>query len=121
MRHLNTPSLALGRQSLQDAMVRLGWPATTIFEAELCLHELLVNAWHHGKTPAPVVQILAMTRNTLRVSVSDESPLFPDLHAPSVLAESGRGLQLVEGLTTRWGVDPREHGKVVWFELDGAQ
>ncbi|MFJ7249599.1 ATP-binding protein [Kitasatospora sp. NPDC098652] len=121
MRHLNTPSLALGRQALQDAMVRLGWPASTIFEAELCLYELLVNAWRHGATPAPVVQILAMTRNTLRVSVSDESPLFPGLHAPSVLAESGRGLQLVEGLTTRWGVDPREHGKSIWFELDGAQ
>ncbi|MFG3226004.1 ATP-binding protein [Kitasatospora sp. NPDC048194] len=119
MRHLNTPSFALTRQSLRDAMIRSGWHPSCTFDAELALGELLVNAWRHGRTPAPIVQILFLGR-TLRVSVSDESPVPPDPRTPSPLAESGRGLQLVAGLTSRWGVDPQERGKSVWFELDAA-
>ncbi|MFJ2576046.1 ATP-binding protein [Kitasatospora aureofaciens] len=119
MRHLNTPSLAIARQSLHDAMTRVGWSPSAIADAELALVELLVNAWRHGDTPAPVVQILAIN-NTLRVSVADESPKLPEQRTPAPLAESGRGLQLVEGLTHRWGVDPQKRGKFIWFELDAA-
>ncbi|MEU4113194.1 ATP-binding protein [Kitasatospora sp. NPDC028055] len=117
MRHLNTPSLALSRQSLRNAMVRAGWHPSATFEAELALGELLVNAWLHGDTPAPVTEILFL-HNTLRVSVADESPALPDPRPLDLLAESGRGLQLVAGLTHRWGVDPQERGKVIWFECD---
>ncbi|MER7750754.1 ATP-binding protein [Kitasatospora sp. NPDC097643] len=119
MRHCNTPSLAIARQSLVDAMTRAGWPPSVIADAELALCELLVNAWRHGGTPAPVVLILALD-GTLRVSVSDEGPALPDPRTPDLLAESGRGLQLVAGLTHRWGVDPQKRGKSVWFELDAA-
>ncbi|MEV7020818.1 ATP-binding protein [Kitasatospora sp. NPDC093558] len=119
MRHLNTPSLAIARQSLRDTMDRAGWPSSTIFDAQLALVELLVNAWRHGETPAPLVCIITAP-GTLRVSVSDESPTLPECRALPGLAESGRGLQLVEGLTHRWGVDPQQRGKSVWFELDAA-
>ncbi|MGW2378515.1 MULTISPECIES: ATP-binding protein [Kitasatospora] len=118
MRHLNTPSLTLAKQSLQDAMTRLGWPPSDTFDAELALGELIVNAWSHANTPAPVVQILSLTANTLRVAVSDESPVLPDMQPLDLLAESGRGLQLVEGLTDRWGIDPQKRGKTIWFECD---
>ncbi|WP_371516621.1 ATP-binding protein [Kitasatospora sp. NBC_01300] len=119
MRHLNTPSLAISRQSLRDAMGRCGYPTSVTDDAELALVELLVNAWRHGGTPAPLVLILAVG-STLRVSVSDESPILPKKQQPAPLAQSGRGLQLIEGLTHRWGVDPQERGKSVWFELDAA-
>jgi hypothetical protein len=33
---------------------------------------------------------------------------------------AGRGLQLVESLSSSWGVTPLEHGKRVWFEVDPA-
>ncbi|MEU9042441.1 MULTISPECIES: ATP-binding protein [unclassified Kitasatospora] len=121
MRHLNTPSFALTRQSLRDAMVRAGWPSSATFDAELALCELLMNAWRHGNTPAPIIHILFLGK-VLRVSVSDESPVLPIEQTPSPLSESGRGLQLVAGLTRRWGVLPQERGKCVWFEceLDSA-
>lgn len=119
MRHLNTPSFALARQSLHDTMSRVGWSPSAIFDAQLALCELLANAWRHGGTPAPIVQIISVDR-LLRVSVSDESPVVPAAKAPDLLAESGRGLQLVEGLTHRWGVEPQKRGKSVWFELDAA-
>ncbi|MFD0397082.1 MULTISPECIES: ATP-binding protein [unclassified Kitasatospora] len=116
---LNTPSLALARQSLRDALTRSGWDAETIFFAELALAELVVNAWRHGKTASPVV-LLSLLDGTLRVSVSDESDVFPERRQLPALATTGRGLQLIEGLTHRWGVDSQERGKTVWYELDFA-
>ncbi|WP_051831116.1 MULTISPECIES: ATP-binding protein [Streptomyces] len=116
MRHLNTPSLAIARQSLRDTMTRVGWEPSTIFDAQLALVELLVNAWRHGHTPAPIIQIISID-HTLRVSVADESPIPPSPGTPDLFAEAGRGLQLVSCLTHRWGVDAQERGKCVWFEL----
>ncbi|MFJ4190431.1 ATP-binding protein [Kitasatospora sp. NPDC089509] len=122
MRQCNTPTLALARQSLAGAMIRLGWPPADTFDAQLALGELISNAWNHANTPAPVVQILSVTTRTLRVGVSDESPVLPSLQPVDLLAESGRGLHLVAALTARWGVDRQERGKTIWFEceLDGA-
>ncbi|MFI8458502.1 ATP-binding protein [Kitasatospora sp. NPDC085464] len=121
MRNLNSPSLTLSRDTLRDGMTRAGWPPSSIADAELAMVELIVNAWRHGETTSPVVLILFLS-DTLRVTVSDRSPCLPEQQPLSVLAESGRGLQLVSGLTHRWGVDPQKLGKSVWFELqlDGA-
>ncbi|MFJ9441448.1 ATP-binding protein [Kitasatospora sp. NPDC101235] len=113
----NTPSLTLSRQALRDAMTRSGWDAETIFNAELALMELITNAWRHGDTPAPVVWF-SLLNGTLRVAVSDESDALPQPRTSADLAETGRGLQLVEGLTHRWGVDPQKRGKTTWYELD---
>ncbi|WP_051836366.1 ATP-binding protein [Streptomyces sp. NRRL WC-3742] len=115
----NTPSLALSRQSLRHSMLRCGWDPETVFNAELALMELIVNAWRHGGTACPVV-FFSLLGSTLRVTVSDESDVLPEQRTPGEFAESGRGLQLVEGLTHRWGVDPQQKGKLVWFELDSA-
>ncbi|MFD9692395.1 ATP-binding protein [Kitasatospora sp. NPDC059146] len=119
----NTPSpslvLALARQALRDALAHSGWNPDTIHDAELALTELIVNAWRHGGTPAPVVWF-SLLGPTLHVSVADESDALPQPRTPTHLAETGRGLQLVEGLTHRWGVDPQKHGKTTWYELDAA-
>ncbi|MFG3056218.1 ATP-binding protein [Kitasatospora sp. NPDC048239] len=119
MCNLNTPSLTLARQALSDAMTRGGWDQDAIFGAELALAELIVNAWRHGRTASPAV-LVVLLGGTLRVSVSDESSELPERRTPADLAESGRGLQLVEGLTHRWGAEPRKRGKDIWFELDCA-
>ncbi|ARF77943.1 hypothetical protein B6264_02495 [Kitasatospora aureofaciens] len=99
----------LSSSSLRDRMRACDSPSERALE-------LIANAWGHGRTPAPVVYF-SLTR-TLRVCVADESDALPAPRTPSRLAESGRGLQLVEGLTHRWGVDPQKRGKTVWYELD---
>ncbi|MFG3055056.1 ATP-binding protein [Kitasatospora sp. NPDC048239] len=119
MCNLNAPSLTLARQALHDAMARTGWDSDAIFGAELALAELIVNAWRHGRTASPVVLVVILG-GTLRVSVSDESSDLPEQRRAAELAESGRGLQLIEGLTHRWGAEPQKRGKNVWFELDCA-
>ncbi|WP_316529544.1 ATP-binding protein [Kitasatospora brasiliensis] len=116
MRHINTPTIALARQTLHNAMTGIGWSPSPIFDAQLALVELLVNAWRHGDTPAPLVEIVSVN-DSLRVAVTDESPVIPSAPPLSLLAESGRGLQLVAGLTRSWGVDSHERGKSVWFTM----
>ncbi|MFF7989225.1 ATP-binding protein [Kitasatospora xanthocidica] len=117
------PDWSASREELRVAMARAGWKPDLVADAELALLELFVNAWRHGGSPAPLVVIVVLD-GVLRVSVSDGSPALPvqrdgsdgsDLHALS-----GRGLCLVRSLTHRFGADPRECGKSVWFELDGA-
>ncbi|WP_395296052.1 ATP-binding protein [Kitasatospora hibisci] len=116
---LNSPSLAIAREALRAAMDRSGWHPDLIADAELALAELIVNAWRHGRTTSPVVLFLILD-GTLRVSVCDDSSDLPQPCAPSRYSECGRGLQLIEGLTHRWGAEPRKRGKTVWFELDAA-
>ncbi|MET8544526.1 ATP-binding protein [Kitasatospora sp. NPDC004799] len=119
MRHINTPTIAIARQTLHRTMAGVGWSPSVIGDAQLALCELLVNAWRHGDTPAPLVQVISDNGN-LRVSVTDQSPVLPTTPPLSLLAESGRGLQLVAALTHRWGVETHERAKSVWFELDGV-
>lgn len=108
--------------------MRAGWPLDTVSDAELALHELFVNAWKHGGSPAPLV-VVVLLDGLLRVSVSDGSPHFPEPRAcadPAAdacadpYATSGRGLHLVRSLTHRFGAAARKRGKSVWFELDSA-
>ncbi|MGW4891208.1 ATP-binding protein [Kitasatospora sp. NPDC004240] len=116
---LPSPALSSARRTLRDAMVRAGWGADSIADAELALVELIVNAWRHGGTGSPAVLILILDR-TLRVSVTDQCSELPRQGAENELAECGRGLQLVQGLSHRWGAEPQKEGKAVWFELDAA-
>nr|BFD92805.1 hypothetical protein KitaXyl93_41650 [Kitasatospora sp. Xyl93] len=116
--HLNSPSLTVSREVLRDAMSRAGYPDSSIGDAELAMMELVVNAWRHGATLSPVVTVV-YSGNTLRVSVADRSSELPRCQKFDFQAESGRGLQLVEGLTHRWGAEPQKLGKRVWCELDG--
>ena len=88
---------------------------------ELLSSELLANAVLHGSEGAAIGVQVRYTVQVLRVSVSD-----PGASAPVVLhngpsAPNGRGMALVEALSSRRGVDEHDDGgKTVWFELDLA-
>jgi hypothetical protein len=53
----------------------------------------------------------------VRVLVSDAGGGVPTVGHPEPTAPSGRGLALVEALSTDWGTDSRPDGKTVWFEV----
>ncbi|MCX4747774.1 ATP-binding protein [Kitasatospora sp. NBC_01287] len=120
------PDWSAAREELRDLLTTAGWSTDLIQDAELALHELFVNAWKHGGSPAPVVVVVLLADRafrTLRVSVADGSPALPELRTRSAdpYELSGRGLHLVRSLTHRFGADPHERGgKRVWFELDSA-
>ncbi|MEV7020537.1 ATP-binding protein [Kitasatospora sp. NPDC093558] len=119
MRALNPPDWTTARTELRELLLSSGWPPSTTADAELALHELIVNAWMHAGNPAPLV-VLALRPTRLRVTVCDESPTIPEPRLAPDFAESGRGLHLVRSLTHRFGADPRKQGKAVWFEMDAA-
>jgi hypothetical protein len=55
---------------------------------------------------------------SIYMAVSDGSSQTPRIQHPDGDAEGGRGLQIVQQLSTRWGFtrDPGG-GKTVWLEL----
>ena len=84
--------------------------------AVLLVTELVSNAIEHGGGYALVDADVDRTR--LRVCVRDSDPRLPSAQLAAIDAERGRGLLLVDALSSRWGAAPRDDGKVVWFELD---
>lgn len=86
--------------------------------AQLLLTELLSNALRHSETP--ILVAAALKDGGLRVAVTDSGHRMPKLRQAGPGETAGRGLQLVDSLSSSWGVTPLEHGKRVWFELDPA-
>lgn len=84
----------------------------------LAASELVTNAVLHGV--GPVTLRAWLEGGAMRVEVSEDGegePLAQRDH--DVEDEGGRGLHIVEVVSTRWGVrpdDPRP-GKTVWFEV----
>ncbi|MFE2941797.1 ATP-binding protein [Streptomyces sp. NPDC059255] len=94
--------------------------------AALLVAELSANAVTHGRVPGRDFEVtLKLLRRTLRIEVSDtrgeRRPPAPGTPRPEPrpLAETGRGLLLVEALADRWDVlDRVPVGKTVVAELD---
>jgi anti-sigma regulatory factor (Ser/Thr protein kinase) len=93
--------------------------------AAVIVAELVANAVTHGRVPGRDFELrLALTSGTLRIEVSDtraerRPPAPGDVLPPQALAESGRGLVLIEALADRWAVlDRVPIGKTVRVELD---
>jgi anti-sigma regulatory factor (Ser/Thr protein kinase) len=121
------------RKSLADwGLTDLTWDATTI------VSELLTNAITHAAPPLPApargmsLQVVLLAQeDRLVIVVTDPSarppfraaPQLPEAAAPcglddALLAESGRGLCIVAGLSREWGWAPLcGGGKAVWSVL----
>ncbi|RKS71423.1 serine phosphatase RsbU (regulator of sigma subunit) [Motilibacter peucedani] len=85
-------------------------------EGAIAVSELAANAVLHARTEFEV-RVLDLP-DGVRVEVHDGSSTMPLPGPLGAEAMSGRGLQLLEQATDRWGVDPRPgDGKTVWFEM----
>ena len=82
------------------------WVATTV------ISELVTNVVLHARTDFSVSIELAGAQLTLRVA--DASPDVPVRRRYDDAAATGRGLLLLEELTSGWGVEATADGKVVW-------
>jgi anti-sigma regulatory factor (Ser/Thr protein kinase) len=87
--------------------------------AALLVTELVSNAVVHAKGPSLWLTVDEIMANVLHVAVRDGSQVIPpnSPQAPDVRRKGGRGLFMVEALSTRWGCEPLRTGKRVWFEL----
>ncbi len=94
----------------------------------LIVAELAANAVTHGRVPGRDFELrLSLVPGSVRVEVTDSRsgsrpPGPKDVQAPFPLAESGRGLLVVDAVADRWEVLDREPpGKTVRAEVDVPQ
>ena len=90
-------------------------------DAVLLTSELVGNALRHGRPPAELV--IDSLPDAVTIGVGDRNPTLPGTtpSEPDPEQTSGRGLLIVQALSTRWGVTPRREGgagKTVWFTVD---
>lgn len=90
--------------------------ADLLATVELLVSELVTNAVVHAVSKPELAVRLAP--RTVRVEVFDDAPLLPHRRTPDALKPGGRGLVLLDQLSSRWGIDAHDDGKVVWFEVD---
>ena len=96
-------------------------PASAMYDASLCLSELVTNAVQHpGENAGDLLELtLTMTEDGLRVQVADPGGAFQP-GEPTEGDERGWGLFIVDQLASRWGSEPGEDRTVIWFEIDRA-
>lgn len=85
-------------------------------EVTLLVDELISNALRYAGGKVEVV--VRIGRDSLWAEVGDASPVLPALRQPPPTSQQdgGRGLWLVNELSTAWGTSRVGTGKVVWFE-----
>jgi anti-sigma regulatory factor (Ser/Thr protein kinase) len=124
---LNRPAQALtpGPRGVSDARRWASQVLTELDRPELieaaCISvsEVITNALLHAEQPVSVR--LRGTREHPRIEVRDGSrqpPDLPDLDGnpeDDLLLTFGRGLSIVARVSSAWGADIEEDGKIVWF------
>ena len=84
--------------------------------AALLTSEIVSNAVRHAAS-AVGLEVAIIDQQHLRVEARDEAPKATVATDPDRSGgEGGLGLQIVQSLALRWGVDRYDDHKVVWFE-----
>ncbi len=84
----------------------------------LVVSELVTNAVVHGAEP--IEMCARVEGGTVRVEVFDSDPDVSTVVTPPRPSEKigGRGLEIIDAVTRRWGAVPNNTGKIVWAELE---
>ena len=84
-------------------------------DAAVVVTELISNAVRHADTDLELRMV--HLPDGLRMEVKDGSQAPPMRRPSRGTDEGGRGLHLVDALSTRYGVDADGDGKCVWVEM----
>ncbi len=88
---------------------------------QLVASELVTNAVLHAPGSPTVTVELLMDHGCVRILVSDHGRDEPERRHSSepLVAESGRGVWIIDALADHWGTETNERGeKTVWCELN---
>jgi anti-sigma regulatory factor (Ser/Thr protein kinase) len=81
----------------------------------LLTSETVTNAFIHGRSEARLR--LVMRPDRIRVEVGDDNSRHPMRAERQDDALDGRGLDILDLVSSSWGVKDDVAGKVVWFEV----
>ncbi|HVE63968.1 MAG TPA: SpoIIE family protein phosphatase [Mycobacteriales bacterium] len=115
-------SVFLARRFTAQLLEAWGLSDDVVRSAELVMSELVTNAARHSEEPIEVR--LSCESQVLRMEVEDTSHRMPDVPTGVAVdgvdeeATGGRGLVLVDAISSRWGVVSAGLNKHVWAELD---
>lgn len=84
--------------------------------AMLLTSEVVTNSLVHGRSGVEVS--IDRRPDRIRIGVTDSDQGFIRRRAPALGSQSGRGVELVESMSSGWGVNRFVSGKQVWFDLD---
>ncbi len=114
---VGTPAAA--RQLVREMCPQWQVDEQSQYTAQFVVSELVANAVEHACTGVGLT--LERGPHGLRIAVRDSSPVgFPgplERSTDPLGQVRGRGLELVESLTTAWGVDVQPDGNTVWAEI----
>lgn len=86
-------------------------------DLKLLASELTSNAARHARGSIVRITVTRTARYRVRVAITDKSRDLPKLQIGDPMDETGRGLRLVDALSSNWGVIPMNWGKSVWAEV----
>ena len=111
---VTTPAAA--RRFVRAALESVETDPLVVETAELLTTELVTNAIVHAGCKSRL--FIRAAKGVVRVEITDPDDRLPSMAALDVEALGGRGLVIVNGLASAWGVEPTTcSGKTVWFEL----
>jgi len=105
-------SVTAARRFVREAL--RGQAAEVVDAVELMTSELTSNSVRHAETG---FELVLSVRDELRVDVRDSGGGKPRLLSPPLQQTSGRGLRIVDAMSSDWGVETTPAGKTVWFTL----
>lgn len=120
-------SIAVARNVARSTL--RGWGMDRLIDGVTAVaSELVANALRHGVetpqqplSPHPVVLSLLRRGPEVVCAVFDPGTGIPRVCVADHLAESGRGLHIVESLSDAWGWSmPGPYGKAVWARFSGG-
>ena len=105
----------VARQTVAEHCREAGTGPECVDLAVLATSEVVTNALVHGsgavglRVHAGPVQV--------RIEVGDDNPRHPRLRPLDEQAQGGRGMMILDAVSSAWGVVDMPVGKIVWFEV----
>ena len=115
----NTDAPALARRFVRSALSQWQRP-DAIESATLAASELVTNVVLHSRRPSVDITLAAaLSQSGVQLVVADEATThLPTRRRPTSTSRSGRGLRIVDAVTTHWGITVTPTQKRVWCEID---
>ena len=88
------------------------------WDAALVVSELANNAVRHGASPFRV--LVTRAGDGVRIGIHDVAPGQPRQRSAAIGDVDGRGMAIIEALSTGWGCERLSDGKFTWADLAPA-